>query len=83
MARKTLDKAKLVKAIELTREFWQTGDIRQLEERAKLLPPTYEDAWWVWMAIFDVLTAVIGILKLDATDEDIFKIFQSLGYDIV
>jgi hypothetical protein len=82
MDRKTLDKAKVAEQIANVRRYWTTGD----RDILKLLRP---DARYTvsqmreHMAILDIVHAVIGTLKEDVTDREIFNILQILGYDIV
>lgn len=82
MDRKTLDKAKVAEQIANVRRYWATGD----RDVLVLLRP---DARYTFsqmrehMAILDIVHAVIGTLKEDVTDREIFNIFQILGYDIV
>lgn len=82
MERKTLNKARVKILIDMTRQFWETGDKDILETMRKMMP---EDTgkWREEMAVWDIASAVIGTLKEDATNEQIFNIFQILGYDIV
>lgn len=82
MERKTLNKARVEILLNMVRQFWQTGDRGILNEMRDMMPED-TDAWREEMAVRDIASAIIGTLKEDATNREIFIIFQLLGYDIV
>lgn len=82
MERKTLNKARIEILLNMVRSYWQTGDRGILNEMRDMMPED-TDKWREEMAVRDIASAIIGTLKEDATNREIFIIFQVLGYDIV
>lgn len=84
MDRKTLDKQKLTKLIELYRDLWQDGaDVEKaLQKVDNLIPQEFLD-YIFWSSIREVVSGVMWGINRTATNEQIFNIFQILGYDIV
>lgn len=82
MDRKTLDKAILRDTIEVYRDIYiRDADVYKTWEAFREKHSIDKSILWLWVR--DIVHGVIAGMKRNATDEDIFKIFQSLGYDIV
>ena len=84
MERKTLDKQKLAKLIELYRDLWQDGaDVKKTLQKVDNLIPQEVSDYIFWASIREVVSGVMWGVNRTATNEQIFNIFQILGYDII
>ena len=87
-----LNKAKIDAYIEMTREFWNKDySFDDLESDAVLddcrRRRDYAEEAFGWefaMSFNEILTGVLGSrgLKPDATNEDIYKVLEVLGYEV-
>lgn len=84
MDRKTIDKQKLTKLIELYRDLWQDGaDVKKVLQKVdNLILQEFSD-YIFWSSIREVVSGVMWGINRTATNEQIFNIFQIFGYDIV
>lgn len=83
-----VDKQLLDELIRVTKKFFATSDSDLLPKRSKLsydlAVKTFDENFY-WFSLEGLVTAIFGGFGLaeDATNEDVYKIFAILGYEVV
>lgn len=80
---KTVNKAKLDKLIDMARAYLQRGDMENLDEQCIAIV-SFARGNFPTMRILDFVTSFMGYggLKPDATNEDIYKVLEVLGWEV-
>lgn len=83
MERKTLDKARLVEIIEVFRALWTNK--MSVDEACEISEKLVNegDGYILWVSVREVVCDILWGINREVTNEQVFNIFQILGYDIV
>ena len=81
---KVINKAKLDELIGMVREYWQDINLTLADERANKMVRFAAEHFTERLKICELLHAILGGkfcgLKHDATNEDIYKVLEVLGW---
>ena len=81
---KTLDKTKFGELIEMTRHYWHEGEISEAAETLVSMRKFHEANFPRDLDLRGFLNSIISGfgLKPEATNEDIYKVLEVLGYEV-
>lgn len=82
---KTLNKTKLDELIERIRHYWHEGEVSEATEKLVSMRKFYEANFPRDLDLRGFLNSIISGfgLKPEATNEDIYKALEVLGYEVV